>query len=213
MKQAPDKKHWIIIIAVLLTALLKFILAGYPDFTVFYIAAAFIFWLCFISRRYKKDPLLLRHWEFNLQNFQRSMLYLLPFGITGIVGSVLYAFFQNTSTFNWHILPILVLYPIWGLTQQFIVAGLVAGNLKNLSKGKLTDFQVNLSVSILFALIHFPSIALMVYVLLMELTFIQAYFKYNNLWSLGLYHGWVSAFFLFFVLQRDLWNELLQIFQ
>ena len=213
MKQHPDKRKWNIIIAVLLTVLLKFAVAGKPGFSIFYITAALVFWFFFIFRRYKSDPLVLNKWGFNLQYFKKSLLYLLPFGIIVITSSLLYASLTNTSILNWHILPILILYPVWGLTQQFIVAGLVAGNLRTLVKGKITDFQVNLMVSLLFALVHYPDISLMIYVLLMELIFIHAYFKYNNLWSLGLYHGWASGFFLFFVLQRDLWNELLLIFQ
>ncbi len=213
MQQYPYKKNWFVILAVLITGLLKFLFAEWLELRVFYITAACLFWIIFILVRYKKNPLVLKRWGFQKHNFGKSLLYLLPFGLIFSTGIIIYALLFTDARFNWHILPILVLYPLWGIIQQFIVAGLVAGNLKLLANGKITDTQVNLLISFLFALLHYPGILLMIYVFVMEFVFIKAYFKYNNLWSLGLYHGWVSGLFLFFVVGRDLWSELLRIFQ
>lgn len=213
MKHHPYKNKWFVILAVLITGLLKFLFAEWLELRVFYITAACLFWLIFILAKYKKNPLVLKRWGFQKHNFGKSLLYLLPFGLIFTTGIIIYAFLFTDAHRSWHIFPILGLYPLWGIIQQFIVAGLVAGNLKLLADGKISDTQVNFIISFLFAMVHYPSTPLMLYVFVMEFVFLKAYFKYNNLWALGLFHGWVSGLFLFFVVERDLWSELLRIFQ
>jgi hypothetical protein len=78
-------------------------------------------------------------------------------------------------------------------------------SLKACSKGITSPLRV-------FAWVHYPSLPLMVFTFFMELVFLVAYFKWRNLWALGLYHGWVASLLLFFVLGRDLWNELWTVF-
>jgi uncharacterized protein len=69
-----------------------------------------------------------------------------------------------------------------------------------------------LLVSVLFAFAHSPDWLLMTFTFVMELFFIAAYFRWRNLWTLGLLHGWLGGVFLYFVMQRDLWKELWIIF-
>lgn len=209
----PEERKWLVLVAVIITVLLKFILADWLGLRVFYITSACLFWLVYIRVRYKRDPTILKKWGFQKQYFSQSLIFLLPFAITALVGIILYGVVNNFSFLNWHIIPILVLYPAWGIIQQFIVAGLVAGSLRRITEGKMTGFQINLLVSISFSLIHFPGIHLMIYAFIMEFIFIHAYFKYNNLWSLGICHGFVSSLFMYIVLERELWNELLLIFK
>lgn len=212
MTKEPYRKNWFVIIAVVITGMLKFILADWLDLRVFYITAACLFWLVFILIKYKKDHRILKNWGFQKHNLKPSLLFLLPFVLTGLAGIIIYGILFNASFLNWHILPVFALYPAWGLIQQFIVAGLVAGNLKTIAAGKLSDLQIILIISLLFAIVHSPSIPLMAYTFVMEFIFLHAYFKYKNLWPLGLYHGWISGLFIFLVLKRDLWNELLGVF-
>jgi len=49
---------------------------------------------------------------------------------------------------------------------------------------------------------------LMVFTFVMELFFISAYFRYQNIWALGILHGWLGGLFLYLVMHRDLWREL-----
>lgn len=207
-----DREKWWVILAVTITGLMKFILADWLELRVLFITASCIFWITFIIVEYRKDPQILIQWGFQKLHLKRSLLFLLPFALICVTGIVLYRIISNPSFFNWHFLPIFVLYPVWGIIQQFIVSGLVASSLRTLFKGKITDIQIISIVSFLFALIHYPGIPLMIYVFVMQFIFTYVYFKYNNLWAPGLYHGWISSFFIFFALGRDLWNELLFIF-
>ena len=198
--------------AVLITGVLKFILMDWLNFRAFYIAGAILFWIMFIYKRYQKNPEILQKWGFRKENLKQSLLWLLPFAILLVTAIVAYGFFYNATFLNWHFLPVLLLYPVWSLFQQFMIAGLVAGNLAELPESRLSKPQAILVVSVLFALIHYPSLPLMIYVLVMESVFLIAYFRWNNLWALGLYHGIISSFFLFFALGRDLFTELWAVF-
>jgi hypothetical protein len=42
---------------------------------------------------------------------------------------------------------------------------------------------------------------------MMEVVFIIVYIKWRNLWAMGIAHGWIATFILYFVLERDLWAE------
>jgi hypothetical protein len=56
----------------------------------------------------------------------------LPFGILAIAVFFGLGFYLNTINITWHIVPVLLLYPVWGTIQQFLVIAIVAGNLKEL---------------------------------------------------------------------------------
>ncbi|MCF8303801.1 MAG: hypothetical protein K9I94_11045 [Bacteroidales bacterium] len=208
----PDNERWLEILAVAATGALKFIMMDWLNLRIFYIVAASIFWLWFIYRRQKQYPGILVSWGFQKSNFKRSFLILLPFALVSIAGIVIYGSINKVDFLNWHVIPIFLLYPVWGVFQQFMIAGLVARNLKKLSQLDTGIWQTILITALLFALIHYPRIHLMVYVFFMEVIFLMVYFKWKNLWPLGLYHGWVSGLFLFFVMKRDLWSELWRIF-
>lgn len=212
MTEYSDRNMWFIVWAVVITAVLHFIVAVWLELRTFFIMAALTFWFIVIYLNYRKYPQILQTWGFRKKNFGKSFLFLLPFMLAGIIGILAYAIIIRGTVINWHILPIMGMYPFWGVIQQFIVAGLVAGNVRKLSKGKFSDQHIMLIISLLFGLLHFPGIPLMVYVFVMEYILLTAYFRYNNLWTLGLFHGWVSGLFLFYVSNRDLWNELMSAF-
>ncbi len=207
-----NKERQLEIYAVIITGLLKFILLDWLDFRMFYIVAACLFWLIYIYRKYRKNSYILRSWGFQKVHLKQSFFILLPVALITITGIVIYGIKINARFLNWHIIPIFVMYPVWGIIQQFMIIGLIAGNLKEMTNIKITEWQIILLTSSLFALVHYPSIPLMIYAFVMEVVFIRVYFKWKNLWTQGLYHGWVSGFFIFFVLGRDLWNELWQFF-
>ncbi|MCF8336729.1 MAG: hypothetical protein K9I74_01985 [Bacteroidales bacterium] len=209
---SSDKAKRLEILALVVTGALKFILMDWLDFRAFYIVGACLFWLVFIYRRYKGDPQVVNRWGFRKKNLRKSFLILLPFAALAIVGIVIYGLKVEATFMNWHILPILAFYPVWGLFQQFMIAGLFAGNLIHLPEIQLTHRQIILLTALLFALVHFPSIPLMLFVFVMETLFLSVYFQWGNIWPLGIYHGLVSSFFLFLVLGRNLLIELLTIF-
>ena len=203
-----DKDRYFEILAVLLTGLLKFILMDWLNLRAFYIVITCLFWIIYVYKRYKSDHTILKSWGFQKDNFRQSFFFLLPFAIISLIVIVLYGVYNHVNILNWHVIPIFLLYPIWGLFQQFMMIGLVAGNLKKLRHITFKDYQIIVLISLLFSLVHYPSIFLMIFTFFMELVFISTYFKWRNLWSVGLYHGVIATLLLFYVLERDLWLEL-----
>jgi len=173
-----------------------------------YIGITCLFWIIYVYKRYQNDHTILKSWGFQKNNFRKSFFFLFPFALLSCAGIILYGLYIHIDILNWHVIPILLLYPVWGLSQQFMMIGLIAGNLKELRNIRFKNYQIILLTSFLFSLVHYPSIFLMIFTFFMELAFISTYFKWRNLWSLGLYHGGIATLLLFYVLQRDLWLEL-----
>lgn len=207
-----NRRRRLEILAVVVTGLLKFALMDWLGLRLFYVVAACLFWVIYIYREYRRNPGIHKSWGFQKSSFRSSFYFLLPVTLVFLAGIILYGAVNQVHFLNWHIIPVLVLYPVWGVIQQFMMAGLVAGNLHKLTDVKITESQIILFTSFLFALVHFPSITLMGYAFFIEIIFIKVYLRYPNIWTLGLYHGWISAFFIYFVLERDLWSELWLIF-
>lgn len=208
----PPKELRTEILLVALTGLLKFLFMDWLNFRFFYITAASLFWAIHVYRKHKKYPGILKFWGFTASNLKTAFLLLLPFGTIASLAIVLYGLYNQASFFNWRVLPVLLLYPIWGMIQQFMIAGLIGGSMRALKDVQAKDFQIILITSLIFALVHYPSLPLMAYVFIMELIFLKIYFIRPNLWVLGFYHGIVSTLFIYFVLGRDLWKELWQLF-
>jgi uncharacterized protein len=207
-----EKRQWFEIAAVLATGVMKYVFMDWLELRVFYIVIACLFWITFIFYRYRNNKLILKEWGFRKRNFKKAFLFLTPFALAVIVGIFWYGFIINATFLNWHLLPIIFFYPAWGIIQQFLVLSIVAGNLHAIPSVKLNKIQIILLVSVVFSLVHYPVFPLFVFTFFMEFLFALAFFKWRNLWPLGLYHGWVASLLLFFVLDRNLWNELWVIF-
>ncbi|MGM0531766.1 MAG: CPBP family glutamic-type intramembrane protease [Bacteroidota bacterium] len=207
-----DKIRWLEILAVAITGAMKFILMDWLEMRGLYIGAACLFWMLFIAKRYKENNEVLRDWGFRKNHFKKTFLFILPFAGVLVAGIIWYGISFNARFLNWHVIPVLLLYPAWGMIQQFMMIGIIAGNLQKIDSLNLDIPQIVLLISLLFALIHYPSVPIMAFAFFMELLFASVYFKWRNLWPLGLYHGWLGSLFLFFVLGRDLWNELWPMF-
>lgn len=207
-----DRRKWFEIYAVVLTGALKYVLMDWLEWRLFYIAGACLFWFFYIVNRYRADPEILRRWGFRKDFFWPAFLFILPYAIAIIAAIVWYGITYNATFLNWHVVPIFLLYPAWGVIQQFLMIAIIAGNLWTISTVSLSKSRIILVISVLFSIAHLPDLPLVVFTFFMELLFLIAYFRYRNLWPLGLYHGWIGSLLLFFVMGRDLWNELWMVF-
>jgi uncharacterized protein len=203
-----DKGRWLEIFAVIITGLLKFVLIDWLNLRAFYIGIICLFWITYIYLKYKSNPKSLVHWGIRKQGFKQSFLFILPIAVISTTGIVAYGYLSGAYILNWHILPILILYPLWGLIQQFVMIGLIAGNLKAMNKTRFKNYQIILLTSLLFSLVHYPIGFLMIFTFIMELIFLFVFFRWKNIWPLGLYHGWIATLLLYYVMERDLLIEL-----
>jgi uncharacterized protein len=194
--------------AVALTAVLKFVVMDWLGMRAFYIGGICLFWFFYLLFLYKIDHSVFIKLGLKKENFKKSFLALLPYFLLIICITVLYGKIKAINLLNPHILPILALYPLWGIIQQFMVAGVLAESLQNLRSVSSNRYIIILLTSSIFGLVHYPGILLMAFTFTMEVIFLTVYFRFRNLWAIGLIHGWAATFLLYYIFERDLWLEL-----
>ena len=203
-----NKRRTFEIIAVLITGLGRFLFVEYLNIRFPYIASACVFWIVYIFLRQKEVPQILSYWGLTFDNFKKTFLELFPIAI---ILSVSFYFIGNklgTNILNINILPILLIYPIWGIIQQFIMIGIFARNLKDSDEINLPTIGVVLIAAILFAVVHFPFQILVAATFLLAIVYVSLYFKGRNLLVMGIYHGWIGGLFFYTIMERDPFLEV-----
>src|SRR5262249_24483514 len=115
---------------------------------------------------------------------------------------------QSAAVFNWRMLVLLGLYPVWGLVQQLLVQGIFVRPVTAAGAGVLKKLSVTVLAALLFAAVHLPDVKLAAATCLIGAVFTTIYIRWRNLWPLGLYHGWLGVFFYYWVLGRDPCSEM-----
>ena len=136
------------------------------------------------------------------------MLKVLPFGILSVITFFVLGYFQGTIHLSWHMLPILIIYPIWGTVQQFLLIGLVAGNCQDLRKYSLPKAGILVLSALLFAGVHYPHYWLVIATFVLALFYGFIYLQARNVFVLGLFHGWLGGLFFYTVVNRDPFQEV-----
>lgn len=201
--QITDQRRYFEIGAVVLTAIGKFLFMDLLNWRFPFVAAAVLGWTVYVIYRKKQDPTLTNYWGFRIDTFRKSLQFMLPFGLLSMVAFFAIGLYQDSINLTWHILPILISYPIWGTIQQFLIIALVAGNLHDMKALRACKFAIILVTAVLFSLVHFPSYWLMLGTFLLALFYGYIYLKVKNLYALGLFHGWLGALFYYTVIGSD----------
>lgn len=190
----------------MLTGLGNFVLAEWLDLQLVFIVGACLFWLGFVVRRAHADPEILARWGFTARDFGRSLALLAPAAMLAMAGFIAYGIWIGGPTLHWHIVLIMLLYPVWGLVQQFLVVALFAGNLQR--RARISERRIVLLTALLFAAAHAPSLPLAAAAFCLAAVTTTVYFRTRNLWALGLFHGWFATGLYFFALGRNPWREV-----
>lgn len=196
------------ILAVALTGAGRFLFMLWLDWKAFYIIAAILGWSVYIYFRVKNTSGLWEKWGFSTKNLSSAFCTCLGFTFVAIIAMAVVGYSKGFLSFSWNMLPLLLLYPIWGFIQQFLMQALVSGNLETLgwSKWAIIPFS-----GLLFGMVHLPFPVLSAATFLMGMAFTWIYLKWKNLWPLGLFHGWLGVILYFWVLGRDPWAEVFSI--
>ncbi|MEZ4858320.1 MAG: hypothetical protein R2781_05875 [Flavobacteriaceae bacterium] len=203
-----NKRRVFEILGVVVTALGKFVFMDYLHWRFQFVATAILIWGIYVFSQKRNQPKLLHYWGFRGDNFKSVARFLIPFGLLAILGFLVVGFYKETLQINWHILPILITYPIWGLIQQFLIMALVAGNLEDLNTLKLPRFFIVLFTATLFSGVHYPQVWLIIATFVMALLYGFIYLKNRNLYALGLFHGWLGAIFYYTVLGENPFRDI-----
>lgn len=208
MPSVPDTRRFLELLAVVFTALGKFIFMDLLDYRLFYVVFAILCWSLYILARCKKEKDVLKYWGFRFDNFKETLMMILPFGILAIISFLVIGYNQGTINLSWHIFPILITYPLWGVMQQFLTIGLIAGNLNHLKSVKINKVLIIIFTAVLFSIVHYPSLWLMIGTFFLAIFYGIVYLKNNNLYVMGLFHGWLGAFFYYTVLDEDPFKDV-----
>lgn len=204
-----DKRRILETSAVLLTALGKFVFMDYLEWRLPFILCTLAAWSVYIYNRRRTNPSILAYWGFRNDNLKSVLRRLLPFALLAVVSCAIIGAVQNTLNLTWHILPILIVYPIWGTIQQFLCVGLVAGNSQDISRPVSNNINI-LTTALLFGAMHYPNGWLMAGTFALALLYSAIYLRERNLFALGLFHGWLGALFYYTVVGRDPYMEVFE---
>jgi membrane protease YdiL (CAAX protease family) len=166
----------------------------------------FGFWGVYLVRRVRTSPSVLSKWGFRTDNFMAVLKQVLPFGLGAVMVCIIIGVIQGTLNPHWHIIPLLILYPIFGALQQFLLMALVAGNLQD--SNRFNHKTIILLTSILFGLLHYPYWWLVIGTSFLAFFYSYIYLKNRNLYVLGLFHGWLGVLFYYTVVDKDPFLEV-----
>ena len=195
------------IFAVLLTAIGKILFMNVWDFRLPYILVVLVFWTGYVIWKRTRNPKAYQYWGLHLRQFRSTFLELLPWALILIGGFGIYGMLSGKMLLSLHMIPIFLLYPVWGILQQFLVLSLFGQNLKQKFEKRWSVEVLVVLTAVLFGLVHYPFALLIVGTFFLALVYTILFFKGRNLIALGIYHGWLATFFFYWVLGRDSWLE------
>jgi hypothetical protein len=172
-----------------------------------FIGGACLFWAAFVIVRAWQDGASFRYWGFRRDNLGAAIIPACIVFAVGSAGLGAVAWAQGTLQLPVHALPMFLIYPVWGVIQQFLMLGVVVNNLECFPALRRRVPVLVLLVALIFGLIHAGNQRLMAATFLLELGIVALYLRHRNLWPLGVLHGWLGGLFYLWVENRDLWLE------
>jgi membrane protease YdiL (CAAX protease family) len=129
---------------------------------------------------------------FTTQHFGRASTLLL--GPMLLVGALLVSIggWAGSLNFGPRFWLSLVVLPLWGLTQQYILQGFIYRRLKLICGAQTKALPIFLAAA-LFAFVHAPNWPLLLLTLMGGLVWTWVYERAPNLFALGLSHALMSA--------------------
>ncbi|MFW5742275.1 MAG: type II CAAX prenyl endopeptidase Rce1 family protein [Spirochaetota bacterium] len=198
------------LVAAGITAAGKFILADWLGLDLAYTVGAIAFWASYVVLRHKANPTILQRWGFRKAGVCEATVLSGLALAAGTAFCVLYAVFAGGAVVNGNLALILLLYPAWGLIQQFLLVALLADNLMALTRERTPEFVIVMVSALAFSAIHFPETDLMIATFFMGAATTLIFFRTRNLWPIGVLHGWFASLFYFLVMRHDPLMPLLE---
>lgn len=199
----PD---WVGLAGALATVGLHFILQADGPNLVFIVGVC-LFWGAFVVFRAARDPSVFQTWGFRADNLAAASAA--PAALFVFIASAfaIYAIQRDHLRVPPHLPLLFLLYPVYGVMQQFLVLGVVVGSLERLPLVRSRRWVLTVPMAALFGLIHAPDLRLVAATFALEVVIIPLYLRHRNLWPLGVLHGWLGGLFYLWVLNRDLLAE------
>lgn len=209
----PSVTRWRLFefVAVVATGVGQLVIAAWFGLHGPFIVTVSLLWMLYVILRSRSDPGNLPRWGFSRQGLKESFrLSAGPF-FSGAAFCILFGLLAGTAKVSWHIVPVLALYPFWGLVQQFLIVALLAGNVVAISSERVSKPVAILIAALLFAAVHSPNLPLVAATFVMGLITTSIYLRTSNIWFAGLFHGWFATLFYYFILGEDPWLRLVDL--
>jgi membrane protease YdiL (CAAX protease family) len=166
--------------------------------TAFVIVAAAA-WLAFVLWRFRENPGVLRAWGLRGDNLAAAARAALAVTAPLVICGVGYAFAVGTFPPPPGFWLIVLIYPVWGVAQQFLLNAMLARNLTAV----LPIWAAVVLSGALFAAAHAPDLPVVALTFPAGVLWVLMYRRWPNLWALGIAHGVLGTLFFYGVLGRD----------
>ena len=176
------------------------------DASAYFIPLAIGGWGGYVGYRAATESDFLRNAGFTSENLGPAFRDASILAGAATAGMLVIGAANGNLRFDVDMLPLLVLYPAWGITQQFLVQGLIT---RRLAEAGLSPVAVTPISAAAFGSVHVSDWKLTAATAGLGAAYAALYQKHGNLWPLGLYHGVLGAEFYVWVLGRNPWQELL----
>jgi len=168
---------------------------------------AIVLWSGYVLWRLATTPGIARAWGFRGDNFMNALGSSLVFVTCAAVLLLVYGKLTGRLVVPQAFWLALLLYPLYGVAQQFALQVLLAKNLRSIVKARSVRAGVTGAV---FSIAHFPNVPLMMLVAPAGFVFTLIYESRPNLWAVGLAHGLLGAMVYYIVLGADPGAQVLE---
>lgn len=165
-----------------------------------YNVAVSLAFLAYLLWRLRSSPGALRVWGFRADNLLPAMRAQVGFAGLGAAALIGLAAFTELPGLPHTFWLTLVLYPVWGIAQQFALQNLIARNITGLVRGPL---GIAALAALLFAISHYPRLELVALTFIGGIFFTLIYRRLPNLWAVGSAHGVLGSMAFYIVLGED----------
>src|SRR5215472_9577453 len=116
-----------------------------------FILVALVAWGTYAAICVRSNKGVLTGWGFSKDKLGRASAASSIVAVLAIFGMGVFAFRRGYLSFHLHMIPLLLLYPVWGITQQFLILGIATRNLVRLAGALRSPVIRYWSVSIVSA--------------------------------------------------------------
>jgi len=204
-----DKCHWGELIFALLAGFVFLGLQHVPGKSlVYFLVGLCVFSGCYVLYKIQTHGLkpVANEWGLTVEHFGPCFVWCtLEGGLAMVVMAVIGMWRETALPYDNHLAICLVLYPLWGCVQQFMIQDMIALNLSKLSLLAKAPVVIWFLTACSFSIVHYGNWELMSATFLMGILFTPIFLSANKrcIYPLGLYHGWLGALFYWWVLGRD----------
>jgi hypothetical protein len=156
-------------------------------------------WLALVAAHVHVDRTILRRWGLRADNVRAAAIPAAAVAVPLLAALTVWGYLAGRIPPPRGFLSIVLVYPAWGIAQQFLLQAIVWSNLS----ARLPRAAAQPLAAALFSLSHLPDWPIVALTLPVGLLSIEHYRRWPNLWVLGTAHALLGTFAFYFLLGRD----------